>query len=404
MKLSCEIVLDLLPLYEENLCSEESRAAVEEHLQECPKCRDMIQNIENLELQEEIPVQADTEAQAVAGSFRKVRHRWSVSLLAMLLVVPMLILCINQFRGAGICFTNPDDIWVAWKYFHALEKGNYEKLASYVHYENLHQQIKGLVIAEPDVNGSHYSTQMLEEDRAWIVSDSFYREHLQWEEDMLNFWGNVIYNQIPGIMIPEEIWEKVNSREHELLEVTTDDVLLISGKAYVSLETKWGNFIVEQGSNLLHCSTAEEFCNLLSAVPAEIYEEAYPELEKQAWEDYYYRQEHFAEASDMSLEEFTEIVKERNITELEQCKELGISLKSTGYKNSYYVRESNVWQVEFGMQVFYEDESFPVDVTLTILEGKVRNVSSLGYANEFREMEALVDSLMEALNFRYSNY
>ncbi len=404
MKLSCEIIQDLLPLYEENLCSAESRAAVEAHLQECPKCREMLQNVEKMELHEEVPVQADAEAQAVAGSFRKVRRRWQASLLAMLLVVPMLVLSVNQFRREGICFTNLDDIFVAWKYFHALEQGNYEKLASYMHYEYLHEDIKGLIIAEPDVNGSDYSTQMLEEDRAWIVSDDFYKEHLQWEEDMLNFWGNVIYNQVAGIMIPEDIWEEVTSWEGELLQETAKGELLISGKAYVPFKTKWGNFIVEQGSELLDCNTAAEFSNILSAVPAEIYEEAYPELEKQAREDYEYRVVHFAEAAAMSLEEFTGIVKERNIAELEQCEELGISLKSTGYKNSYYVRESDVWQVEFGMQVTYKGESFPVGITVTILDGKVRNVGSMSYADEFRKMEAVVDALHRAVYFRYSDY
>jgi len=37
----CEIVQDLLPLYAENLCSEDSRAYVEEHLKTCAECRVM---------------------------------------------------------------------------------------------------------------------------------------------------------------------------------------------------------------------------------------------------------------------------------------------------------------------------------------------------------------------------
>jgi len=404
MQLSCEIVQDLLPLYEENLCSAESRAAVEVHLRECPKCREMLQKVENIALKEERTIQADTEAQAVAGSFRKVRRRWRASLIAMLLVIPMLILSINQYRGSGICFTNVDDIWVARKYFQALEQKEYEKLASYIHYEYKHQQIKELVIAEPDVNGSDYSTQMLEEDRAWIVSDSFYREHLRWEENMLNFWRSIIFNQIPGIMIPEDIWTKVISEEHTLCEETEDGILWAGGKAYIPIETKWGDFVVEHESDLLHCDSAAEFCNRLSAVPTELYEEAYPELEKQAWESYTYKQAHFAEAAAMSLEEFTGIVKKRNIAELEQCEELGISIKNTGYKNSYYVKESDVWQVEFGTQVLYEGKSFPIGITVTIQDGKVRNTGSMSYANEFREMEEIVDALHKAVGFRYSDY
>ena len=40
MKLDCEIIRDLLPLYGDNVCSEKSREAVEEHLRECETCRE----------------------------------------------------------------------------------------------------------------------------------------------------------------------------------------------------------------------------------------------------------------------------------------------------------------------------------------------------------------------------
>ena len=35
MKIDCDIVKDLLPLYTEQLVSEKSRMAIEEHLEEC---------------------------------------------------------------------------------------------------------------------------------------------------------------------------------------------------------------------------------------------------------------------------------------------------------------------------------------------------------------------------------
>lgn len=38
--LKCGIVKDLLPLYCDGVCSEESRAAVEEHMESCPNCRE----------------------------------------------------------------------------------------------------------------------------------------------------------------------------------------------------------------------------------------------------------------------------------------------------------------------------------------------------------------------------
>ena len=42
MKVPCNIIEDLLPLYHDNVCSEESRAMVKEHLQTCAKCRTLL--------------------------------------------------------------------------------------------------------------------------------------------------------------------------------------------------------------------------------------------------------------------------------------------------------------------------------------------------------------------------
>lgn len=42
MNLTCGIIKDLLPLYAENLCGDESREAVEAHLETCESCRDTL--------------------------------------------------------------------------------------------------------------------------------------------------------------------------------------------------------------------------------------------------------------------------------------------------------------------------------------------------------------------------
>jgi hypothetical protein len=47
MKLSCEIVRDLLPTYQDDICSVQSRSAVDEHLQECDDCRNYLDNMNN---------------------------------------------------------------------------------------------------------------------------------------------------------------------------------------------------------------------------------------------------------------------------------------------------------------------------------------------------------------------
>lgn len=38
MKISCKIIEDLLPMYHDGICSDDSAAMIEEHLRECPDC------------------------------------------------------------------------------------------------------------------------------------------------------------------------------------------------------------------------------------------------------------------------------------------------------------------------------------------------------------------------------
>ena len=48
----CEIIKDLLPLYEENLLSEESKTFVEDHLKTCPDCENLLKDQIQIETKE----------------------------------------------------------------------------------------------------------------------------------------------------------------------------------------------------------------------------------------------------------------------------------------------------------------------------------------------------------------
>ena len=45
-KISCDIIKDLLPLYYDNVCSNESKKMIEEHLSECDRCKSELNRIE----------------------------------------------------------------------------------------------------------------------------------------------------------------------------------------------------------------------------------------------------------------------------------------------------------------------------------------------------------------------
>lgn len=138
MKLSCEIVEDLLPLYEDNVCSAQSGQAVEAHLRECEKCRKLAEetrNIPALDIQPEAP----RAKKAAARSFRKIRFRWGLSLLLVILLVPVCILSWNQYRGRGVYFTNLHELHIANAFMHQLQEGKYEAAFQYLDLESIRE-------------------------------------------------------------------------------------------------------------------------------------------------------------------------------------------------------------------------------------------------------------------------
>ena len=74
MKLSCKVIEDMLPMYYDKVCSEESAALVEEHLRSCPRCGQMLAD---LGAEIEIPEQkvAPEKIDEMMAGFTKEYHR-----------------------------------------------------------------------------------------------------------------------------------------------------------------------------------------------------------------------------------------------------------------------------------------------------------------------------------------
>ena len=47
MRISCEIIRDLLPLYHDRVCSKESMTVIEEHLTACDSCKAELQGMQS---------------------------------------------------------------------------------------------------------------------------------------------------------------------------------------------------------------------------------------------------------------------------------------------------------------------------------------------------------------------
>ena len=45
MKTSCKIIEDLLPMYHDGICSDESAALIDEHMRDCPYCSQILASL-----------------------------------------------------------------------------------------------------------------------------------------------------------------------------------------------------------------------------------------------------------------------------------------------------------------------------------------------------------------------
>ena len=72
--MECNIIRDLLPLYYDGICSEESRQAVAEHLESCGECRRVLE-----EMTAPLPEPVRQEHAAEAGAVKKISGEWRKS-------------------------------------------------------------------------------------------------------------------------------------------------------------------------------------------------------------------------------------------------------------------------------------------------------------------------------------
>ena len=77
MKLECDVIRDLLPLYAEKLASPASSALVEQHLAECEACRAQLEQMEK-----PVPVQPEPQPDAPLRSIRKTLQKKSIRIAA----------------------------------------------------------------------------------------------------------------------------------------------------------------------------------------------------------------------------------------------------------------------------------------------------------------------------------
>ena len=91
-KTDCDIIKDLLPLYEDNICSEKSKDLIEEHLIECEDCREYLDS-----LHEKLPPIEPSSEDAVIDETRFIKRIQRKIARQKLLACGILLLTVLAF-------------------------------------------------------------------------------------------------------------------------------------------------------------------------------------------------------------------------------------------------------------------------------------------------------------------
>lgn len=102
MKITCSVIQDLIPLYLDGVCSEDSRENVEEHIAGCDACRRLCESMKTDTLDRAIKCETDMVIQKQGKAMR--RKSFTVgAVFAGILMIPVIVcLIVNLATGAAL--------------------------------------------------------------------------------------------------------------------------------------------------------------------------------------------------------------------------------------------------------------------------------------------------------------
>ena len=102
MKISCDVIRDLLPLYADDACSQDSRRMVDEHLTECAECSGILKRLQDNEIENDLQMEKQDVIEYGARKFKR-RSATVGSTVSGVFMIPILVcLIINLMTGSAM--------------------------------------------------------------------------------------------------------------------------------------------------------------------------------------------------------------------------------------------------------------------------------------------------------------
>lgn len=148
MKVTCNVIKDLLILNETDSVSKDSEVIIEEHLSTCEDCQNFKDNLKlsnDSFIDEETKKNAVEEQKVLKKKFAKIKKHWLLSLIITIIVLPILIFILrltkNQIFCYGLSFTNFDEVHTCKNFFKLIEDADYEEAVKMMNFKTEYDYI-----------------------------------------------------------------------------------------------------------------------------------------------------------------------------------------------------------------------------------------------------------------------
>ena len=134
MKLPCTVIEDMLPMYHDRVCSEESAALIEAHLKDCPHCSQMLLDLRTDIAIVENKVDDIKPLKRIQKSYKKMRLGWLIAIVCVLVLIPVAFLVGNDYGEKSEQrneYSEKEALTCVNTFMTALTQGDYAKAFSY---------------------------------------------------------------------------------------------------------------------------------------------------------------------------------------------------------------------------------------------------------------------------------
>ena len=184
-KITCNVIRDMLPLYVENVLSEDSVNLVDEHVKECPECKAELEQMTQPVVLPDFSKVQEHDCQQIKGIRSKIKKRGIITaLISVLATLAVLLLgwIVTQPRSINDVLEKLDDPFVVGEVLTQLEIDDRTTVVFYTN-KNNPEELQNSVIRrigffyKPiDNNG----TLVLEKPHQLETGDLRSRMHISW--------------------------------------------------------------------------------------------------------------------------------------------------------------------------------------------------------------------------------